>query len=1020
MKAQFFVFTIFVSVSVFLSGNSYAVDLQAGPGCNIDIEESLPGYNVLNSSTGSVVETVLADSCADEHLNKVPVAYAGYCDCNKVVPSADDKQRFDKFMKRRVGLQKALDKKSELESSAETTSYLINDSLTKLHDNSIAYPESCAELMKLEEVEYNKCTSGDKLKELQSITGLTDPGKIFKKIIPTGNEKFYKDTSFDIMTYFGFGESSGERLDFNHTTNPSLASVNEVLGKNPQFGVAKEVIGPAVGTVLDKYDVKLSELFHNPEFDSTSNMINNVAGDVSREFISNINQPNAAKVLLAVAHEYFGEGDFNPHSLGVTVKLRVKAMEYAILKNRKGSDVLNEAITSAQYMKSPIFLETYLKKMMDKVRTKVDPSGEKSEKEISEELKDKKISTFLTDAERKDLYQNSVSDLFYKVIKNFKDLGALCTDYRVNFDLVCGDNLFDDEKYDGADFLSHAMAFNPKGTGVKIMCDKALRYLRDESASTDGDSVELSETGFLGYLQHLGGVKVEEGPVSGMGPILTTTRGPNNPQVGSFDSQSGPSPSYEIFRGLQVTSGLRVPPGGNIAGAGGSGATGTNDPNSNPSGGIAGGNTVSYQITNFSAPDNDRRMLVDAIIKNDEKEIRTVISSRFNDSGKIKPVFANDNPSKTSAFDSASPEALQSEIDQFVSKNFALYDDNDSNKSIDTNFYTPENSIFGNNNGGLFNAGNVPTTPVDFDDLSDEQKKEYNDAVSELDEKIEEGEELVDKGEKTLEEKEDDKEKTALQKQLDELRKSIDQLKKQKKGLEASVIQNREDIRVKDKPAPKRVPSSIDDKKYVTNVPSGSSSRAANVRSTTPSFSGNTYSGGGGSGGGSISTGADTAGVAYVDGSNGYSGTIVANGNQVGKETTKKNPGPKSGPETAVNFDKVILERTSVVLAPDVFSSYGQEQFEQYYRDHGSDPIVVKKQIEVVISGKTEMKDVYVYYFPEMKDGKINYVKRDPGAVMSALQTVKSKKKVDTQLDITQREIARHNELVKLFKQVTD
>jgi len=1019
MKAQFFVFTIFVSVSVFLSGKSYAVDLQAGPGCNIDIEESLPGYNVLNSSTGSVVETVLADSCADEHLNKVPVAYAGYCDCNKVVPSADDKLRFDKFMKRRVGLQKALDKKSELESSAETTSYLINDSLTKLHDNSIAYPESCAELMKLEEVEYNKCTSGDKLKELQSITGLTDPGKIFKKVIPTGNERFYKDTSFDIMTYFGFGGNSGQRLDFNHTTNPSLASVNEVLGKNPQFGVAKEVIGPAVGTVLDKYDVKLSKLFHNPEFDSTSNMINNVAGDVSREFISNINQPNAAKVLLAVAHEYFGEGDFNSHSLGVTVKLRVKAMEYAILKNRKGSDVLNEAITSAQYMKSPIFLETYLKKMMDKVRTKVDPSGEKSEKEISEELKDKKISEFLTEAERKDLYQDSVSDLFYKVIKNFKDLGALCTDYRVNFDLVCGDNSFDDEKYDGADFLSHAMAFNPKGTGVKIMCDKAFRHLRDESASTDGDSVELSESGFLGYLQHLGGVRVEEGPGSGMGPVLTTTRGTCKPQPGTIDGDSRPLPSYDMYQGLQVTSGLRVPPGGaDGTNVGNTGSTVTNGSNSNPSGGQTGPSTVSYQITNFSAPDNDRRMLVDAIIKNDEKEIRTVISDRFNDR-QIKPVFANDNTNRSSTFGSESPERLQSEIDQFVSENFALYDDNDSNKSIDTNFYTPDNSIFANNNGGLFNAGNVPTTPVDFDDLTDEQKKEYNDAVSELDEKIDEGEDLVDKGEKTLEEKDDDAEKTALQKQLDELRKSIDQLKKQKKGLEASVIQNREDIRVKDNPAPKRVPSSIEDKKYVTNVPNGSNSRAT-VRSVTPSFSGNTYSGGGGSGGGSYSTGSDTTGVAYVDGSNGYSGTIVRNGNQVGKETTKKNPGPKAGNETAVNFDKVILERTSVVLAPDVFSSYGQDQFEQYYRDHGSDPIVVKKQVEVVISGKTEMKDVYVYYFPEMKDGKINYVKRDPAAIMSALQTVKSKKKVDTQLDITQREIARHNELVKLFKQVTD
>ena len=160
--------------------------------------------------------------------------------------------------------------------------------------------------------------------------------------------------------------------------------------------------------------------------------------------------------------------------------------------------------------------------------------------------------------------------------------------------------------------------------------------------------------------------------------------------------------------------------------------------------------------------------------------------------------------------------------------------------------------------------------------------------------------------------------------------------------------------------------------------------------------------------------------VAYVDGTSGYRGTIVTNGNNVGTSQTVKNQRPNLTASDAVNFDKVILERASVVLAPDVFSSYGQDQFDQYYRDHGTDPIVVKKQVEVIVDDKKETKDVYVYYFPEMKNGKINYVKRDPAAVISAIRTVKSKKQVDRDLELIRRDIASHKELIKLFKQVID
>lgn len=1011
MKAKSSLLTILFLLGL-LSPNLFAAEEQAGDGCNVDISDSLPAHNLLNSEAGVVVETVLADSCAEEHLNSNPAKYAAYCECNKVSPTADDEERFNKFMKNRKGLEKALAEKGELESSGATTSYLLFDALSKLKDNSIAYPETCSELLKAEDQQYQSCMSGDRLKDLQSISGLTDPNQIFKRIVPKGNESFYRDSTFDIMSFYGFGGNENRRLDFNLTMNPSMEKVNEVLEGNPQFSVAEEIIGPAVGKVLDKYDVKLSELFHNEEYSDQPEMLNMVSGNISRQFITNTYLGNDAKVLLAVAHEYFGEGPFNPNSLDVTVKLRVKAMEHAIKKNRKGSDVLEEAITSGQYLRSPIFLNAYLKNMIGQVKEKLDPDNKKTDQEISELLKDKKITEVLSEDERKSLYKQTFSEMIFKVIKNFKNLGSLCSSYRANFNKVCGDNSFEEETWDGADFINHAMAFNPKGTGVKIMCEKAFRHLKDESDGTDGAEVALDEKGFLGYLQHLGGVTYQSPGGEGESPVLTRRERPvmgtghytPNREIGTNNI---PDSSYDMYRGVPVTSTSRVAP----------------DSNSPEGGTPVGGNggPVNYEITNFTSPDSNRRVLVDAIIKNDEKEIREVLSSKFADDMRPQPVFAKPGKQDNAGFfDTLENEVKPDQaIEDFMARNFALYDDNDSAASTADTSVDPNIFNDAKNDSGIFSAQNIPTRTVDFDELSDEEKKEYNETMSELDEKIDEGEKLAENGEKKLEKTEDDEEKLALQKQLDDLRKSIQDLKEQKENLANSVAQGAEDIRANlNQPAtPKRQPASFEDKKYVSKVPS-STYRPASVKRKTPNFStGSSFAGGGS---GSYSGGSVNTPVAYVDGTAGYDGTIVTNGNAVGKSQTTKNPGPKLTASDAINFDKVILERTSTVLAPDVFSSYGQEQFEQYYRDHGTDPIVVKKQIEIVVGDKKETKDVYVYYFPEMKDGKINYVKRDPAAVISALRTVKSKKKVDEDLELIRRDIASHNELIKLFKQVID
>ena len=769
MKAKSSIFTILFILGI-LSPDLFAAKEQAGDGCNVNISESLPAHNLLNSDAGHVVETVLADSCAEEYLNSTPAKYAAYCDCNKVSPTSGDKERFNKFMKKRKGLEKALIEKDELESSGATTSFLLFDALAKLKDNSISYPETCSELLKVEDEQYQTCMSGDHLKNLQSISGLTDPNHFFKRIVPSGSESFYNDSNFDILNFYGFVDNQ-RRLDAKFTTNPSLDSVNEVLEKNPQFSVAEEIIAPAVRNVLDKYEVSLSKLFHNREFSNQSETINNVSGDVSRQFITNTYLGNDGKVLLAVSHEYFGEGPFNPNALGVAQKLREKTIVYAREKGRQESAVLEEVIVSGQYLRSPIFLNTYLKNMISKVKEKVDPANEMSDEEISHYLKDKKISEVLNEDESKSLYKQTSGEMFFNVVKNFKNLNSLCRSYKTNFNKVCGDNNFEEETWDGVDFLDHGMAFNPKGTAVKIMCEKAFRHLKDESDGTDGAEVTLDENGFMGYLQHLGGFTSQNPSGDGGSPVYTRRQRPamgtSHQRRGRIDSNGSPDSSYDMYRGVQRTSTPTVAPNGNVSDG------------ENATGGVA--HQVSYEITNFTSPNDNRKVLVNAIIKNDEKEIRNVMSSKFSDDIKPQPVFAKSSKKESSGFFDTLENEVKPDrsIEDFMKRNFALYDDNDASASTADNFVEPNFFNDARNDSGIFNTSNIPTRAVDFDELSDEEKKEYNETMSELEDKIDEGEKLAQGGEEKLEKIEDEDEKSTLQKQLDDLKKSIEDLKKE-------------------------------------------------------------------------------------------------------------------------------------------------------------------------------------------------------------------------------------------------
>ena len=131
-------------------------------------------------------------------------------------------------------------------------------------------------------------------------------------------------------------------------------------------------------------------------------------------------------------------------------------------KGRQESAVLEEVIVSGQYLRSPIFLNTYLKNMISKVKEKVDPANEMSDEGISHYLKDKKISEVLNEDESKSLYKQTSGEMFFNVVKNFKNLNSLCRSYKTNFNKVCGDNNFEEETWDGVDFLDHGMALQSK------------------------------------------------------------------------------------------------------------------------------------------------------------------------------------------------------------------------------------------------------------------------------------------------------------------------------------------------------------------------------------------------------------------------------------------------------------------------------------------------------------------------------------------------------------------------------
>ena len=187
MKAKSSIFTILFILGI-LSPDLFAAKEQAGDGCNVNISESLPAHNLLNSDAGHVVETVLADSCAEEYLNSTPVSMLLIVIVIKSLSTSGDKERFNKFMKK--GLEKALIEKDELESSGATTSFLLFDALAKLKDNSISYPETCSELLKIEDEQYQNCMSGDHLKNLQSISGLTDPNHFLRESCRVGVKVF--------------------------------------------------------------------------------------------------------------------------------------------------------------------------------------------------------------------------------------------------------------------------------------------------------------------------------------------------------------------------------------------------------------------------------------------------------------------------------------------------------------------------------------------------------------------------------------------------------------------------------------------------------------------------------------------------------------------------------------------------------------------------------------------------------------------------------------------------------------
>ncbi|MCO4792767.1 MAG: hypothetical protein KC493_03585 [Bacteriovoracaceae bacterium] len=1011
MKAKsckYYLFIILLGASL----ASHAAREQAGDGCNTDLTQTQPDHNVMHSGVGSVVESVVSDACQNQHLNGSPVSYAAYCECNKVVPTAEEKEKFEKFMKRRTGIHRAISKKNKLEANTETSSATLLSALEYIKDSNASYPEACQAYLDKEKLGYGSCTSEEKLDELKAISGKNSLDDIFKKVVPDESASLYNKAPFDIMSFFGFGNSRGTGLDLNATTDPSPEKIIQRLERNEKFRSTQHILGPAIGNIFDKYGVSVQKMVA-PE-DMTSNSreghIGALAGQVSTQFISNTNG-NEGEKLLRLAHEFFGTGPFNneaPEDNDGRMIMSEKAVAYHNAFGASTTRSFNQAVTVAQFFKSPLFIKIYMENMVTEAVKKHDQLPE-GVLDIKTFLQGKSVSHIFNEQEMRDLYKKTFSLFFFRMMKVFKPLGALCSDYRDNFDEVCGNQNFDDVEYNGGDFSLHALQFNPKGTGVKVMCEKAHTYY---SQNGDNDYESLNEQNFVGYLKHLGGydetiLVADDNPqttqenrsvdVPGTivvdADVINTTTGEtgNNGETGDGGNNSTPvatteqnKPSWlQVFDGLPPAQTNRRRNSNRNSGGGSSGVD-------------SGGN---YSVTNYTVKNENRDLLVSAILENKPSVVQDMMNGTYASSSRRSS--RNSQTESGSGFFAQLENGISnnSESELMVGNNFAMYGVNDSVADLNNQTQYSKQS-------GMFNAQNIPSKPVRFDDLTEEQKKEYNETVKSLDESIEDGEKIVEAKEEEIDSTESRSEQSELQKQLDDLKKSIEDLKQQREDMLTSIEVVRETklSEAKSKKEQTRAPASIpSSNQYITNV---KDERPRNFN--TASYSSSTKKG-------TTSNNYSNNTVNPVD----YVATpVVTNYPKSIKSSGTVSYKNLNGTD-ALNLESIVVTNSDQVIAPDVFSTYEQKQFDEYYKDHGSDPIVVKKQVEITEGDSVKVQDVYEYYFPQIKEGKVSYIKRKPSSVLAAIRTVKSKKKLESEIDASKRIIAKHEDLISLFQQAT-
>ncbi|MBT7608289.1 MAG: hypothetical protein HN576_00940 [Bacteriovoracaceae bacterium] len=379
--------------------------------------------------------------------------------------------------------------------------------------------------------------------------------------------------------------------------------------------------------------------------------------------------------------------------------------------------------------------------------------------------------------------------------------------------------------------------------------------------------------------------------------------------------------------------------------------------------------------------------------KNIQNEIRNekTLHSKISKSKRIERSF-DDDITKVKNDDSMSEIT---KIEEMIKKNEQLYALNDTEETSSKNEFASMFNQLNKNKSkeyspyDFISPATIDPEPINEDDLDQDEKEQVYGAKSKLDGLIERYEDLLEKKEQEkLKKEKNNSDEDAVDLKIKKMQRAIEDLKRQRTKL-MDTIENQNTKKVIAKPIEAPSPlqrsvatSAVNTKARITSTKQRTRKRSDNYGATESA-----------SGGGRF----------YKTTSN--SSPVINT-----KDSVYSGVSTNTAPT-------IKLRSNDMVISSEDFINYSSSDFDAYFSRFGSGPMVVKQKIEVTDNGVKKYKDVLEYYFPEIDSGKIIYVKRNPKDVRQAISNVMAHNNLDHQIDLAQRSVAKHSELIQLFEQ---